>query len=101
MDDAYPASLSPGVHKILREELNFDGIIITDDLSMQAITKYTDGSAARFRLLKQVTIYYAAQTTRFRYRVIEAVKNGDIAEETINSSVKRIIKTKLKLGIME
>ncbi len=102
MDDAYPASLSPDVHKILREELNFDGIIITDDLSMQAITKYTDGSAAAVQAVKAGNDLLCCTDYEVQIpAVIEAVKNGDIAEEAVNSSVKRIIKTKLKLGIME
>lgn len=41
MDDSMPASLSPKVIKILREKLGFTGIVVTDDLSMQAIGKYT------------------------------------------------------------
>ena len=41
MDDSMPASLSPKVINILRENLGFTGIVVTDDLSMQAIGKYT------------------------------------------------------------
>lgn len=41
MDDSMPASLSPKVINILREKLGFTGIVVTDDLSMQAIGKYT------------------------------------------------------------
>ena len=41
MDPDRPASLSKKVHNILRETLNFDGVIMTDDLYMDAIQKYT------------------------------------------------------------
>jgi len=41
MDDSMPASLSPKVINILREKLGFTGIVVTDDLSMQAIGNYT------------------------------------------------------------
>ena len=47
IDKDYPASLSPKVVKELREGLDFSGIIITDDLAMDAVKSYTeDGKAA-------------------------------------------------------
>lgn len=46
MDKKYPASLSNNIHKILRNELKFSGIIITDDLAMDAVTEYVDNKEA-------------------------------------------------------
>ncbi|MFR5640703.1 MAG: glycoside hydrolase family 3 N-terminal domain-containing protein [Butyricicoccus sp.] len=46
MDADRPASLSAEVHRILREELGFDGVILTDDLIMDAIRDYTGGENA-------------------------------------------------------
>ena len=43
MDSGAPASLSKEVHRILREELEFTGVIMTDDLAMEAIPSYTGG----------------------------------------------------------
>ena len=41
-DDNYPTSLSKSWHDILRYELNFSGLILTDDLFMNAIKKYIE-----------------------------------------------------------
>lgn len=46
MDADRPASLSAEVHRILRKELGFDGVILTDDLIMDAIRDYTGGENA-------------------------------------------------------
>ena len=47
MDPDLPASLSPAVHNILREELAFDGVVMTDDLAMEAVSAYAgDGAVA-------------------------------------------------------
>ena len=41
IDDSAPASLSPKVHAMLRDDLGFEGIILTDDLSMGAISAFS------------------------------------------------------------
>ena len=51
MDAALPASLSPAVHEVLRETLGFDGIVITDDLAMDAVKQYANGEAAVLAVL--------------------------------------------------
>ena len=47
MDSEYPASLSQKVHDILRNDFRFDGVIMTDDLIMDAITDFTGDEAAK------------------------------------------------------
>ena len=47
MDPDLPASLSPAVHDILRNHLSFDGVVMTDDLAMDAVSAYAqDGAVA-------------------------------------------------------
>ena len=102
MDPDYPASLSPTVHALLRNTIGFDGVIMTDDLVMSAITEYTDGKSAAVQAVIAGNDLlccsdYAVQVPA----VIEAVKSGVISEERINESAKRIIQMKLALGIIQ
>lgn len=102
MDPDYPASLSPTVHALLRNTIGFDGVIMTDDLVMSAITEYTDGKSAAVQAVivgndLLCCSDYAVQVPA----VIEAVKSGVISEERINESAKRIIQMKLDLGIIQ
>lgn len=101
IDSSMPASLSAPIHDILREKLNYQGIIITDDLSMDAITSYTGaGNAAVQAVLAgndMLTVDdYADQIPA----VIEAVKTGKIKESRIDDSVRRILSAKFELGLI-
>lgn len=101
IDGEKPASLSAGVHTVLRKELGFSGIVMTDDLSMDAIKLYTDGESPVVEAVKAgndmliVTDYAESYES-----IINAVENGDIAEEQINNAVLRILSWKLYKKIL-
>lgn len=100
MDKDMPASLSSEVISILRERLRFDGLIITDDLVMDAIGLYTDKeSAAVQAVIAGNDLLCCTDFTEQIPAVIKAVKDGIIPEERIDESVKRILKYKIELGI--
>ncbi len=102
MDKNMPASLSPEVIGILREELGFEGLIITDDLVMDAIGLYTDKeSAAVQAVIAGNDLLCCTDFTEQIPAVIEAVKRGIISEERIDESVKRILTYKKELGIIK
>ena len=102
MDDKYPASISPKVHKILREELGFDGVIITDDMSMSAITRYTDGEDAAVLAIQSGNDMICCSDYETQYAaVLQAVKDGEISEERIEESVTRVLKWKIDIGIID
>lgn len=97
MDETTPASLSKKVHDLLRKDLNFDGIIITDDLSMDAIGLYAkDADAAVLAILAGNDMLCSTNFQEQITSVIEAVKDGTITEDRIDESVVRILKYKLK-----
>ena len=101
MDDALPASLSPEVHRILREELGFTGVILTDDLAMDAVEAYAeDGSAAVLAVLAGNDMIV---TTDYRVQiplVIAAVEEGTVDEGLIDRAVVRVLTWKHDLGLI-
>ena len=102
MDTQFPASLSQKVHAILREELDFQGVIVTDELSMGAIRQYTDGAGAAVLAIEAGNDMLCTSELEKEYQaVLEAVENGRITEERIDESVCRILSWKLQLGIIE
>ena len=101
IDEFTPASLSSAVHEILRNDLGFEGVIITDDLFMQGVRDlYSDEEAAIQAVISGNDLIC---TTNYEVQipaVIQAVKDGKINEERIDESVLRILNCKLKLGII-
>ena len=95
-----PASLSSKViNDLLRNEMGYDGIIITDSLSMKAITdKYDAGTAAVMAIKAGADmILTPADFNKAYTAVLNAVNNGEITEERLNKSVERILRLKLKM----
>lgn len=101
MDSQAPASLSSQVHKILREELGFTGVIITDDLAMDGVRDFAGDTEAAVQAVKAGNDMLCC--TNFEVQipaVLEAVKQGEITEERIDESVLRILELKISLGII-
>ena len=100
LDAEYPASLSPAVHNYMRNEMGYDGVIITDDLYMQAITDtYGLEEAAVLAVLAGNDIL-ACTDYRIQYgAVLEAVESGRISMQQIDESVLRILQWKYDSGL--
>lgn len=102
MDSTKPASLSENVHKILREDLGFSGLIITDDLAMDAVKTYVEnGESAIQAVLAGNDLIISSSFVEQKHEVLTAVKNGIISEEVINMAVRRILACKYYYGIIE
>ena len=102
MDASLPASLSPKVHEILRGTLGFDGVVVTDDLAMDAVKAYAqDGRVAVLALQAGndmiVTTDYRTQIPQ----VIDAVRSGEIDEREIDAHVYRVLHEKQALGLID
>nr|WP_326208045.1 glycoside hydrolase family 3 N-terminal domain-containing protein [uncultured Oscillibacter sp.] len=102
MDPDLPASLSPEVHRILREDLGFDGVVMTDDLAMDAVKAYAaEGNVAVMSIQAGndlvVTTDYRTQIPR----VIQAVRDGALEEEAVDAACLRVLRWKLELGLLE
>lgn len=101
LDKGHPASLSPAVVKTLRNELGFNGVIMTDDLSMSAITKYTDGkNAAVSAVIAGSDMLISSDFVNQYNAVLSSVKNGTISKSRIRQSVLRIVQWKVNLGLI-
>lgn len=98
-DPDVPASLSPDVHKVLRG-LGFEGIIVTDDLGMDAVSLYTDDPYSAAFLAGNDLLCTSDGAACFD-ALYKAFQNGDISEERLDESVLRIIRAKLGYGIIQ
>ena len=84
-DENYPASLSKKWHYILRNDLNFSGLILTDDLSMGAIKKYTNNISEAVLAVQAGNDILLTSDYYMHYNdVINAAKDGEIDEDVIN-----------------
>ena len=102
MDGTLPASLSPAVHQVLREELGFDGVVMTDDLVMQAITDYTgDADAAVLAVQAGNDMLISSDFVTQYNAVLTAVQNGTISETAIRDSAVRVLRWKIELGLID
>nr|MBQ8244692.1 beta-hexosaminidase [Oscillospiraceae bacterium] len=101
LDDTLPASLSPAVHRYLREEMGFTGVILTDDLVMQAITEqYGAGEAAVLAILAGNDLLCSTEYMQQYEAVLEAVTLGRIDFDTLNNAVRNVLEWKLELGLL-
>lgn len=95
--DNTPCSVSSTViTDILRDEMNFKGVIISDALNMSAITKYYSSEQAAVMALKAgCDMILMPENFEEAYNgVLQAVQNGTISEERINDSLRRIYRIK-------
>ena len=97
-----PASLAPDIlTNLLRDEMQFDGLVITDALEMQAIQKnFTNGFAAVSAVQAGVDILLVSPQPKVAMdAIVNAVQQGRVPESRIDASVRRILAAKAKAGL--
>ena len=97
-----PASISKEVvTNILKKELGFNGLVVTDAMNMNAVTKYySAGKAAVMAINAGVDLILMPPDAGIAINAIyNAVKNGEIPEERLNESVRKLLAAKCWLRI--
>ena len=104
-DSKNPTSLSPKAVKYLREEMGFNGVIITDGLAMKGVTNFVGGdqgkAAVRAAKAGNDMLCVTGSYTKCYNALVKAAKNGEIPEDQIDESVRRILRMKIKRGIIK
>lgn len=98
--DDTPASLSKTmITDILRGQMGYDGIVVTDAMNMGAVTEqYTSAQAAVKALQAGTDLVLMPEDFQEAYQgVLDAVKDGTLTEQRINESVTRIVKVKVHM----
>lgn len=100
-DPETPASLSPAVHDYLRKTMGYEGVIVTDDLVMQAITDtYGAGEAAVLAVLAGNDLLCSTEYAKQYEAVLAAVLDGRISIDVLNAAVRNVLQWKIDLGLI-
>ena len=105
LDKTEPSSLSPQVIGILRNQMHFQGVIITDSLTMDSIHNfYTYGEAAAKAVEAGDDILMGADSPNTLAQMItgikQAINSGAISQQHIDDSVRRILLFKYEMGLL-
>lgn len=101
IDSEVPASISRPVHDMLRNELGFDGVIMTDDMDMAGLAEFISQEEAGIAALKAGNdlILSSSFQTQIPY-VLQSISDGTYTEEQLNQSVYRVLKMKMDVGLI-
>lgn len=100
--DQVPASISPEVTAILREKMGFDGVIMTDDMDMAGLADFISQEEAAYQVLLAgndmiMSSQYALQIPY----LLDKVATGELTEERIDQSLRRVLQWKVDLGLLQ
>ncbi|MEU0965474.1 glycoside hydrolase family 3 protein [Streptomyces sp. NPDC005917] len=99
-----PATLShPVLTGILRDELGYDGVVVTDSLGMEGVrTKYGDDRVPVLALKAGVDQLLNPPTLDVAWNaVLKAVQDGELTEARLDESILRILRLKSRLGLLD
>jgi beta-N-acetylhexosaminidase len=98
-----PTTLSPVMNGILRNDLHFDGLIVTDAMSMSGLTLYFTQEEASVRALEAGAdlLLKPADPDAVLRGVRDAVKKGRLTEQRIEQSTRKVMAAKYDLGLAQ
>ncbi|MCX5557881.1 glycoside hydrolase family 3 protein [Streptomyces sp. NBC_00038] len=102
-DSGDPATLSPAILTgILRGELGYDGLVVTDSLGMEGVrTKYGDDRVPVLALKAGVDQLLNPPSLDIAWNaVLKAVRDGELTEARLDESILRVLRLKSKLGLL-
>ncbi|MDN6617647.1 MAG: beta-hexosaminidase [Enterococcus sp.] len=101
IDGNRPASISKPVHDVIRNELGFTGVIMTDDMDMAGLADFISQEEAGLQALQAGNdmILSSSYSIQIPY-ILEAIKKGTYSEEELDQSVKRLLTWKAELGLL-
>ena len=99
--DTVPSSISPKITDLLRKELHFKGVIMTDDLDMAGLADFVSQEEAAFQVIVAGNdlILGSSYQTQIPY-LLKKISSGELTEERIDESVRRILTWKYDLGLL-
>ncbi|WP_459191136.1 glycoside hydrolase family 3 protein [Halosimplex sp. J119] len=100
LDPDRPASLSPAVYDLLRDDLGFEGVAVTDSLDMEAITDEWTIEEAALEAIRAgadvaMTLCSFDKLVDVRDRLVDALETGTLSTERVNEAVRRVLRLKL------
>lgn len=100
--DTVPSSISPKITDLLRKELHFKGVIMTDDFDMAGIADFVSQEEAAFQVIVAGNdlILGSSYQTQIPY-LVKKISSGELTEGRIDESVRRILTWKYDLGLLE
>src|SRR5690606_33407551 len=103
-----PASLSPTMIGILRDDLGFEGVIMTDAMEMGGIvTQYTIPQAAVMAIQAGVDVVTMGPNAALIEQenaleaVYQAVLSGELSETQLDEAVRRVLRVKARYGVLD
>src|SRR3989440_1857916 len=98
-----PTTLSPVMNGFLRNDLHFDGLIVTDAMSMSGLTLYFTQEEASVRALEAGAdlLLKPADPDAALRGVRDAVKKGRLTEQRIDQSTRKVLAAKYDLGLVQ
>lgn len=101
IDATAPASLSAEMHRVLRETLAFEGVILSDDLVMQAVQDFAGEEEAAVLALLAGNDLLCCTNFEIQYQaVLQAAREGTLPQEVLEAALQRVLLWKLELGLL-